>query len=99
MRSRKAGRSPLRPVSSASEVMRTPGSPQATTWWNGSTSLSTLTAKPCALTPRERWTPIEAILRSSTHTPVYCGPSWSRPRAAMPSSASASTIAASIARM
>ena len=86
----------MRPVSSATEVMRTSGRPHAVTWWNGSTSLSTLIAKPCALTPLERWTPIDAILRSSTQTPVYAAPSWSRPRASMPSSASAAAIASSI---
>ena len=88
-RLRKHGSPPVRPVSSAIDVIRTPGSPHAVTWWNGSTSLSTLIANPCVLTPRETWTPIEAILRSSTHTPVNCGPSWSRPRASIPSSASA----------
>ena len=31
---------------------------------------STLTAKPCVVTPRCTCTPIEAILRSCTHTPV-----------------------------
>ena len=54
----------------ASEVIAHAGSPQATTQSNGARSLSTLTAKPCVDTPRERCTPIEAILRSSTHTPV-----------------------------
>jgi peptidoglycan hydrolase CwlO-like protein len=56
--------------SSALEVIATDGSPQATTHVNGARSLVTLTAKPCVDTPRERCTPIEAILRSSTHTPV-----------------------------
>ena len=60
----------MRPVSRAIDVIRTSGRPQAVTWWKGATSLSTLTAKPWAVTPLERWTPIEAILRSSTQTPV-----------------------------
>src|SRR5262249_55472757 len=58
------------PSSLAKEAMPTPGSPQATTHRNGSSSLFTLTAKPCVLTPRETCTPIEAILRCWTHTPV-----------------------------
>jgi hypothetical protein len=41
--------------------------------------------------------PIEAILRSSTHTPVYSRPSCERGRALTPASPSASTIAPSIA--
>ena len=53
-----------RPSSCASEVIVTSGSPQATTQENGSRSLSTLTAKPWVVTPRETCTPIEAILRS-----------------------------------
>ena len=52
------------------EVICTSGSPHATTQENGSSSFSTLTAKPCVAMPRETCTPIEAILRSSTHTPV-----------------------------
>ena len=78
--------------------MLTSGSPQATTHRNGSSSLFTLTANPCVLTPRETCRPIEAILRSSTHTPVKSGPSEQRERARTPSWASAETIAASIAR-
>ena len=50
--------------------MATSASPQAMTQENGSRSFSTLTAKPWVLTPRETCRPIEAILRSSTHTPV-----------------------------
>ncbi|MBV9943874.1 MAG: hypothetical protein JO262_17230 [Solirubrobacterales bacterium] len=60
----------VRPVSSISEVIRTPSRPQGTIQLKGSRSSSTLTANPCVLTPRDRCTPIEAILRSSTHTPV-----------------------------
>ncbi len=56
--------------SAAIEVIATSGSPQATTHEKGSRSLSTLIANPCVETPRETWTPSEAILRSSTHTPV-----------------------------
>ncbi len=56
--------------SACSEVIRTSGSPQAITSLNGARSLSTLTAKPCIDTRRDTWMPIEAILRSSTHTPV-----------------------------
>ena len=61
-----AGRAPApdRRSSRAIEVMLTSGSPQATTHENGSRSLSTLTAKPWVVTPRETCTPIEAILRS-----------------------------------
>src|SRR5581483_7122739 len=47
-------------VSAASEVICTPGSPQATTQENGSRSFSTLTAKPCVEIPRETCTPSEA---------------------------------------
>ena len=57
-------------VSLVTDVMRTSGSPQATTQLNGCRSLSTLTAKPWVVTPRETCRPIEAILRSSIHTPV-----------------------------
>ena len=56
--------------SRCNEVIATSGSPQATTQENGSRSFSTLTAKPCVVMPRETCTPIEAILRSCTHTPV-----------------------------
>ena len=42
-------------------------------------------------------TPIEAILRSPAHTPVYSRPSCERGRAVTPASPSASTIARSIA--
>ena len=58
------------PVSLVTEVMRTPSRPQGTTHSNGCRSLSTLMAKPWVVTPRETWTPIEPILRSSTQTPV-----------------------------
>ena len=54
----------------AIEVIVTSGRPQAITHENGSRSLSTLTANPCVAMPRETCTPIEAILRSCTHTPV-----------------------------
>ncbi len=71
MRRRKQGRtSPLRPLSRSSEVIRTPSSPQGTTHSNGCRSFWTLTANPCVVTPFETCTPIEAILRSPTHTPV-----------------------------
>ena len=82
--------------SSATDVIETDGSPHATTQVNGARSLVTLTAKPCAETPRETWIPIEAILRSPAHTPVYSRPSCERGRAVTPASASASTIAPSI---
>ena len=84
--------------SCATEVIRTSGSPQATTHVNGARSLVTLSAKPCMETPRETCTPIEAILRSCTHTPVKSGPSSVRTRATTPSSPSAATIARSIVR-
>ena len=61
---------PARPVSRSSEVMVTPSSPHGTIQENGSRSFSTLTANPWMLTPRDRCTPIDAIFRSSTHTPV-----------------------------
>ena len=80
--------------SSRSEVIRTPGSPQATTAPNGPRSLSTLTAKPCIETRRDTWMPIDAILRSSTQTPVYSRPA--RVPAGTPACCSASTSAASI---
>jgi hypothetical protein len=77
------------------EVIRTPSSPHGTIHPNGCRSFWTLTANPCVVTPRERCTPIEAILRSSTHTPVYAGPSSERARATTPSSANAATTASS----
>ena len=80
------------------EVIRTPSRPQGTTHSNGWRSLSTLTAKPCVVTPRATWTPIDAILRSPTHTPVKSRPSSGRARAASPSSASAATMADSMVR-
>ena len=46
----------------------------------------------------ETWTPTEAILRSSTQTPVYPRPLVSRERASIPTSPSAATIARSIVR-
>ena len=62
--------SPEPSVSTASDVICTSGRPQATTQPKGSRSFSTLTAKPCVEMPREMCTPSEAILRSSTQTPV-----------------------------
>ena len=94
MRRRKQSRCSPWPVSLVTEVMRTPSRPHGTTHSNGCRSLSTLIAKPWVVTPRETWTPIEPILRSSTHTPV----SPSRGPAVIPSSASAATIASSIVR-
>ena len=61
----------VRPVSRSNEVIATPSSPHGTIHENGSRSFSTLTANPWVDTPRERCTPIDAILRSSTQTPVY----------------------------
>ena len=58
------------PSSRAIEVIATSGSPQATTQEKGSRSFSTFTAKPWVEIPRETCTPIEAILRGPTHTPV-----------------------------
>src|SRR5689334_13696320 len=52
MRLRKQARPSAEP-SCATEVMLTDGSPHATTHVNGARSLVTLTAKPCADTPRE----------------------------------------------
>ena len=94
IRRRKQARWSPFPVSLVIDVMRTPSRPHGTTHSNGWRSLSTLMAKPCVVTPRETWTPIEPILRSSTHTPVRP----SRGPASMPSSASAATIASSIVR-
>ena len=71
-----------RPVSATSDVICTPSSPHGTIQLNGSRSLSTFTANPCIETPRERWTPIDAILRSPTQTPVNRCPSCGRDRAA-----------------
>jgi hypothetical protein len=59
-----------RPVSRTSEVICTSWRPQGTIQPNGARSFSTLMAKPCVVTPRATWTPIEAILRSPTQTPV-----------------------------
>ena len=64
-----------RRVSLMTEVIRTPSSPHGTIQENGCRSFSTLTAKPWVLTPRATCTPIEAIFRSSTHTPVKSRPS------------------------
>ena len=64
------------------EVIRTSGSPQATTHSKGCRSLSTLTAKPCVVTSRATCTPIEAILRSPSQTPVKSRPSRGRARGA-----------------
>ena len=75
----------------AIDVIRAPGTPQAETQSNGARSLSTLTAKPCIVTWRETWIPIEAIFASPAQTPV----SLSGTRAAIPSSASAAISAAS----
>ncbi len=71
--------------SRASEVICTSGRPQATTQENGSRSFSTLTAKPCVVTPRETCTPIEAILRSAPTRRCSRCPRSQRERAAMPS--------------
>jgi hypothetical protein len=72
MRARKSSASIVRPEGSsrAIEVIVTSGSPQAITHENGARSTSTLTANPCVEIPRETCTPIEAIFRSCTHTPV-----------------------------
>ena len=49
--------------------------PQGTIHSNGWRSLSTFTASPWVVTPRDTCTPIEPILRSPTQTPVKgCGP-------------------------
>jgi hypothetical protein len=61
----------VRPVSRSNDVIATPSSPHGTIHEKGCRSFSTLTANPCMLTPRDRCTPIDAIFRSSTHTPVY----------------------------
>ena len=93
MRLRKQGSERLRPVSFATEVIRTWSMPHGTIHSNGRRSLSTFTASPCVVTPPDTRTPIEAIFASSAHTPVR---GVSRTSAAMPSSASAATIARSI---
>ena len=66
--------------------MRTWSMPQGTIHSNGWRSLSTFTARPWVVTPRETCTPIEPILRSPAQTPVR---GLSRASAAMPSSRSA----------
>src|SRR3954462_501483 len=97
IRLRKHGRYGGRPeASTATEVIATSGRPHGTIHPNGSSELSTLTAKPCFATPCETCSPIDASLRSSTHTPVHAMPSCERPRASMPSSASAAAIARSM---
>ena len=73
--------------------MRTWSIPQGTIHSKGWRSLSTLIASPCIDTPSRTRTPIEPILRSPTHTPVY---GVERTSADTPSSASAATIARSI---
>ena len=80
--------------SAASDVIRTSGRPQAITSPNGARSLSTLTANPCIDTRRDTWMPIDAILRSSTQTPVYSRPS--RTCASTPAAPIAATSARSI---
>ena len=92
MRLRKHGNELPRPVSLATEVIRTWSMPQGTIHSNGWRSLSTFTARPWVVTPRDTCTPIEPILRSPAHTPVNGLP---RASAAMPSSRSAPTIARS----
>ena len=53
MRLRKHRRyGPARPRSAATDVIRTSGSPHGTIQPNGSSGLSTFTAKPCFETPR-----------------------------------------------
>ena len=52
------------------EVMRTWSMPQGTIHSNGWRSLSTFTASPWVVTPRDTCTPIEPILRSPAQTPV-----------------------------
>ena len=54
----------------STEVIRTWSIPHGTIHSNGCRSLSTFTANPCVVTPRETCTPIEPILRSPAHTPV-----------------------------
>ena len=68
--------------------------PQGTIHSKGWRSLSTFTASPWVVTPRDTCTPIEPILRSPTQTPVT---GVARTWATMPSSPSAATIARSIA--
>src|SRR5829696_6244542 len=70
IRLRKQGRRPARPLSRATDVIRTWSIPHGTIHSNGWRSLSTFTARPCVVTPPETRTPIEAILESPAHTPV-----------------------------
>jgi hypothetical protein len=53
-----------------SDVISTPSSPHGTIQPNGCRSFSMFTAKPWVVTPRATCTPIEAIFRFSTQTPV-----------------------------
>ena len=55
---------PVRPVSLSREVAWVPSPPQATAHWNGCRSLSTFTANPCVVTPRDTWMPMAPILPS-----------------------------------
>src|SRR6185437_5927345 len=83
--SRKWGNRPDSPVSLQTELICAPSIPHGTTHSNGWRSLSTFTAKPCVVTPRDTCTPIEPILPFGAHTPV----SPPRTSASTPSSASA----------
>src|SRR5689334_6539120 len=57
--------------SACSDVMRTAGMPHGTMRSKYRRSVETLSAKPCHVTQSRACTPIDAILRSSIHTPVY----------------------------
>ena len=83
IRLRKQGNERSRPVSRATEVIRTWSIPQGTIHSKGVRSLSTFTARPCVDTPPETRTPIEAIFASPAQMPV-CG--CSRRSDSMPSS-------------
>jgi hypothetical protein len=81
-------------VSSSMLVMATPAMPQGVICRNGARSPQTLSANPCIETQCRTPTPIEAILRSTTHVPVR----HSRLRATTPNLAHTAISNSSIAR-
>jgi hypothetical protein len=58
------------PVSFSTDVIVTFAIPHGTMWLKGARSPQTFSANPCMVIQCRTPTPIEAIFRSSTHTPV-----------------------------
>src|SRR4029077_11954417 len=65
-----SGRLGALPVSRSIEVICTWCRPQGMMPAKYERSVETFSAKPCVVTQRERWTPIEAIFFSPTQTPM-----------------------------